>query len=97
MSNSLISSIDAAKFVVAQAHEIQLLVKDIVSLGCALPYRFVVAIIIFKLHVSWRDFARSLKHRREDISIESLIISLIVEKKQGKRMLLEHLLLQRMV
>ncbi|KAL5682892.1 hypothetical protein ACJX0J_009277, partial [Zea mays] len=32
--------IDAAKFVVAQAHEIQLLVKDIVSLGCALPYRF---------------------------------------------------------
>jgi hypothetical protein len=37
--------------------------------------------IIAKLPTSWRDFATSLKHRREDISNVSLIISLDVEEK----------------
>jgi len=34
-------SIGAAKSIVAQAHEMQLLAGEIASLGCALPDRFV--------------------------------------------------------
>jgi hypothetical protein len=41
----------------------------------------VAAGIIAKLSTSWRDFATSLKHKREDISTESLITSLDVEEK----------------
>jgi hypothetical protein len=41
----------------------------------------VAAGIISKLPTSWRDFATSVKHKREDISIESLITALDVEEK----------------
>ena len=58
-----------------------LLVGEIASLGCPLPDRFVVAGIIAKLPASWRDFATTLKHKREDISTENLIIALDVEEK----------------
>ncbi|XP_062208852.1 uncharacterized protein LOC133910487 [Phragmites australis] len=45
------------------------------------PERFVAASIIAKLPASWRDFATSLKHKREEISTEDLIIVLDVEEK----------------
>ena len=56
-------SVDAAKSIVAQAHEMLLLVGEIASLGCPLPDRFVAAGIIAKLPASWRDFATTLKHK----------------------------------
>jgi hypothetical protein len=37
--------------------------------------------IIAKLPTSWRDFATSRKHKRKDISTESLITTLDVEEK----------------
>jgi hypothetical protein len=74
-------SIDAAKYIVSQAHEIQLLVGEITSLGCLLPDRFVATGIIDKLPVTWRDFATTLKHKRDDITTENLIIALDVEEK----------------
>ena len=74
-------SVDAAKSLVAQAHEMLLLVGEIASLGCPLPDRFVAAGIIAKLLASWRYFATTLKHKREDISTENLIIALDVEEK----------------
>ncbi|CAO2147295.1 unnamed protein product [Urochloa humidicola] len=74
-------SIDDAKSIVAQAHELQVLVGDIASLGCPLPDRFVAAGIIAKLPTSWRNFASFLKHKREDISTKDLIITLDVEEK----------------
>jgi hypothetical protein len=37
--------------------------------------------IIVKLPTSWRDFATSLKHKREDISTESLFATLDVEER----------------
>ena len=46
-----------------------------------LLHRFVAAGIIAKLPASWRDFATTLKHKREDISTENLIIALDVEEK----------------
>jgi hypothetical protein len=74
-------SIVAVKSIVAQAHELQLLARAITSLGCALPDRFVAVGIIAKLPATWRDFASTLKHKREDISMEDLVIALDVEEK----------------
>ena len=74
-------SIDAAKSIDAQTHEMQLLAREIAGLGCALPDRFVGAGIIAKLPASWRNFATTLKHKREDMSTENLIIALDVEEK----------------
>jgi hypothetical protein len=74
-------SIDAAKSIVMQAHKFHLLAGEIASLGFPIPDRVVAAGIIAKLLTSWRDFSTSLKHMREDISTESLITALDVEKK----------------
>jgi hypothetical protein len=74
-------SIDAAKSIVIQAHKFQLLAREIASVGCPIPDRVVVVGIIPKLPTSWRDFATSLKHKREHISTESLITALGVEEK----------------
>ncbi|KAK1661987.1 hypothetical protein QYE76_050146 [Lolium multiflorum] len=67
--------------VVEQAHEIQCIAKDLELLKCALPDKFVVRCIIAKLPPSWRNFATTLKHKRQEISDENLISSLDVEEK----------------
>jgi len=74
-------SMDSAKSIVTQAHDLQLLVGEIAHLGCALPPKFVAAAIVAKLPTEWRDFATALKHKREEISIEDLIAALDVEEK----------------
>jgi hypothetical protein len=74
-------SIDAVKSIVMQAHKFHLLAREIACLGCPIPDRVVAMAIIVKLPTSWRDFATSLKHKREDISTESLITALDVEEK----------------
>jgi hypothetical protein len=74
-------SINAAKSIVTQAHEFQILTIEIASLGCPIRDIVVAVGIIAKLPTSWRDFATSLKHKREDISTESLITTLDVEEK----------------
>jgi hypothetical protein len=45
-------SIDAAKSIVTQAHEFQLLAEEIASLGCPIPDRVVVVGIITKIPTS---------------------------------------------
>jgi hypothetical protein len=50
-------------------------------LGCALPPKFVAAAIVAKLPAEWRDFATSIKYKREEISMEDLIAALDVEEK----------------
>ena len=67
--------------VVEQAHEVQVLVKELELLKCPLPDKFVAGCIIAKLPSSWRNFATALKHRRQEISVENLIASLDVEEK----------------
>ena len=54
--------------VVEQAHELQVLVKELELLKCHLPDKFVAGCIIAKLPSSWRNFATTLKHKRENIS-----------------------------
>jgi hypothetical protein len=75
----------------------QLLAGEIASLGCALPDKFVAVGIIAKLPATWRDFATTLKHKREDISTEDLVIALDVEERQERKILQALLLRQRMV
>jgi hypothetical protein len=41
----------------------------------------VVGVIIAKLPPSWRSFATSLKHKKEVMTVESLIASLDIEEK----------------
>jgi hypothetical protein len=71
----------ANKSVVEQAHEIQRPAKELELLKCVLPDEFVAGCIIAKLPSSWRNFATSLKHKRQKISVENLIASLDVEEK----------------
>ena len=69
------------RFVVEQAHEIQCFAKELEILKCILPDKFVAGCIIAKLPSSWRNFATTLKHKRQEISVENLIASLDVEEK----------------
>ncbi|XP_025797600.1 uncharacterized protein LOC112877499 [Panicum hallii] len=71
--------------VVEQAHEIHTLAKDLKNCTkespCVLPNKFVAEGIISKLPPSWRDFATSLKHKRQEFTIDGLIGTLDVEEK----------------
>ncbi|XP_021321217.1 uncharacterized protein LOC110437193 [Sorghum bicolor] len=66
--------------VVEQAHEIQMLAKELENNKCVLPHKFVADGIIAKLPPTWRDFATSLKHRRQEFSVTDLVASLSVEE-----------------
>jgi hypothetical protein len=68
-------------FVVEQSHEIQLLVGELAHFDCVLPNKFVVDGIIAKLPPTWRNFATALKHKKEAMTVESLIATLDVEEK----------------
>nr|AAX96287.1 retrotransposon protein, putative, Ty1-copia sub-class [Oryza sativa Japonica Group]AAX96336.1 retrotransposon protein, putative, Ty1-copia sub-class [Oryza sativa Japonica Group]ABA92593.1 retrotransposon protein, putative, Ty1-copia subclass [Oryza sativa Japonica Group] len=67
--------------VVEQAHEIQMLAKELENNNCELPDKFVAGGIIAKLPPSWSDLATSLKHKRQEFSVSDLIGSLGVEEK----------------
>jgi len=71
--------------VVEQALEIHMLAKDLKNCSketpCVLPNKFVAGCIIFKLPPSWRDFATSLKHKRQEFTNDGLIGTLDVEEK----------------
>jgi len=70
---------------VEQAHEIHTLAKDLKNCSekspCVLPDKFVARGIISKLSPSWMDFATSLKHKRQEFTIDRLIGTLDVEEK----------------
>jgi hypothetical protein len=67
--------------VVEQAHEIQALAKELEYFSCVLPDKFVAGSIIAKLPPSWRNFATSLKHKRQEFTASDLIGTLDVEEK----------------
>jgi hypothetical protein len=67
--------------VVEQAHEFQLIVRELKQHGHVLPDKFVAGGIITKLPSSWRNFAATLKHKRHQVSIEDLLVGLDVEEK----------------
>jgi hypothetical protein len=71
--------------VVEQVHEVQALAKELEQFPCLLPDKFVAGGIIAKLPPSWKDFATSLKHKRQEFSVAELIGSLdVVERMRAK-------------
>jgi hypothetical protein len=67
--------------VVEHAHEFQALAKELKLFPCPLPGKFVAGGIIAKLPPSWKDFATSLKHKRQEFNVEELIGTLDVEER----------------
>jgi hypothetical protein len=67
--------------VVEQAHEIQALAKELELFPCPLPNKFVAGGIIAKLPPSWKDFATSLNHKRQEFNVAKLIDTLDVEER----------------
>jgi hypothetical protein len=67
--------------VVEQAHGFQALAKELELFPCPLPNKFVAGSIIAKLPPSWKDFATSLKHKRQEFNAEELIGTLDVEER----------------
>jgi hypothetical protein len=68
--------------VVEQAHELQIMAKELELLKCVLSDKFIAGCIVAKLPPSWRNFATSLKHQRNEFSIENIIGSFDVEEKE---------------
>ncbi|XP_066315049.1 uncharacterized protein [Miscanthus floridulus] len=66
--------------VVEQAHEIQMLAKELQNNECELPNKFMAGGIIAKLPPTWLSFATTLKHRRQVFSVTDLIATLGVEE-----------------
>ena len=71
--------------VVEQAHKIHTLAKDLQNcskeIPCVLPDTFVAEGIISNFPPSWRDFATSLKDKRQEFTNDGLIGTLDVEEK----------------
>jgi hypothetical protein len=67
--------------IVEEAHEMQALTKELDQFPYVLSDKFVVSGIIAKLPPSCRDFATSLKHKRQEFSVTELIRSIDVEQR----------------
>ena len=60
---------------------IQSLSKELEHCNCVLLDKFIVEDIIAKLPPSWRNFATSLKHKRQEFIVLNLIGTFDVEEK----------------
>jgi hypothetical protein len=59
--------------------------KELEQFPCVLPDKFVAGSIIAKLPPSWKNFATSLKHKRQEFNVADLIGMLDVEERaRGK-------------
>ena len=67
--------------VVEQAHEVVSIMKELELLNCPLPDKFVAECVISKFPSSWKDFTTTLKHKRQELSVQNLIVSFDVEDK----------------
>jgi hypothetical protein len=61
--------------------KIRCIAKELDHFKIVLPDQFMAGCIIAKLPSTWRNFATSLKHKRQEISVENLIASMDVEDK----------------
>jgi hypothetical protein len=59
--------------------------KELKLLKCVLPDKFVAGCIVAKLPPAWRSSATSLKHQRQEFSVENIIGSLDVEEKAREK------------
>ena len=69
------------KSVVEQSFELQMILQDVQSEGIRVDKQMQVSAIIDKLPKSWKEFAKVLRHKQNELSIESVITHLRVEEE----------------
>ena len=65
----------------ARSREIQKIAHEIISEGMRLDDQFQVVVIIDKLPPLWKDFKNTLRHKTNELSLESLIKHLRIEEE----------------
>ncbi|XP_077248478.1 uncharacterized protein LOC143888070 [Tasmannia lanceolata] len=73
------------KLVVDQIYEIRHIISQVHQQGVNLDDTAVIPSIIDKLPPSWKDFRKSLKHKKEEMSPKDLIQTLQVEEESRLR------------
>ncbi|KAK2975529.1 hypothetical protein RJ640_000979 [Escallonia rubra] len=71
--------------VVAQTHDLQMIVHDIISEGIKVDEQMQVTAIIDKLPNSWKEFQKSLRHKQSELSIVNLMARHQIEKEARKQ------------
>ncbi len=66
---------------VEQAYELQMIAHDIRSEEVRVDKQMQVSAIIDKLPESWKEFAKILRHKQKELSIEAIITHLRVEEE----------------
>lgn len=65
----------------ARSREIQKIAHEIISEGMRHDDQFQVVVIIDKLPPLWKDFKNTLRHKTNELSLESLIKHLRIEEE----------------
>jgi hypothetical protein len=73
-----------SRSIVEQAHEVQIIVKDLGQYDTDLPEKFQVNVLLAKLPAGWRDFGTALRRRRVVITIAEFVSQLNVEEQSRK-------------
>lgn len=68
------------KVVEIQVQELQLIFHDLIVEAMLVNDAFQVAAMIEKLSPSWRDFKNYLKHKRNEMKLEDLVVHLKIEE-----------------
>ncbi|KAK2969221.1 hypothetical protein RJ640_020371 [Escallonia rubra] len=71
--------------VVAQTHDLQMIVHEIISEGIKVDEQMQVATIIDKLPNSWKEFQKGLRHKQSELSIVNLMARLQIEEEARKQ------------